>query len=90
VNPELKLKPIRNVFEGDYFSLYPTIILAYNISIETLVPEDKVASYEPQQLRKVILNYRSGMEDQEKKFVYFIRPEVRKGIFPALVERILE
>ena len=28
------------VFEGDYFSLYPTIILAYNISIETFVPQD--------------------------------------------------
>ncbi len=38
INPDDRFKANKNIFEGDYFSLYPTIILAYNISIDTLVP----------------------------------------------------
>jgi DNA polymerase elongation subunit (family B) len=37
VNPDFKFKAIPYVFEGDYFSLYPTIILAFNISPETVI-----------------------------------------------------
>ncbi len=37
INTADRFKPIPYVFEGDFFSLYPTIILAFNISPETHV-----------------------------------------------------
>jgi len=42
INPEDKFKPLSYIFEGDYFSLYPTIILAFNISPETYVDKSLV------------------------------------------------
>jgi DNA polymerase elongation subunit (family B) len=38
----MKFKAIPYVFEGDYFSLYPTIILAFNISPETVIDAKQV------------------------------------------------
>ncbi len=47
ISADSRFKALNWIFEGDYFSLYPTIIVAYNISIETLVPQSEVSQYQP-------------------------------------------
>lgn len=37
---DLFFKPVMFVAEGDFFSLYPSVIVAHNISPETLIPQD--------------------------------------------------
>ena len=58
INPDVKFKAIPYVFEGDYFSLYPTIILAFNISPETLI-DDTQTELIPKCHKKQI-NYKVG------------------------------
>ena len=85
----MRFKPCSDVFEGDFFSLYPTIISAYNISFDTLVPFSQITKDNEHLVTKLNINYKSGIEEESKKFIYFWKPEVKRGIFPQLTDNLL-
>lgn len=69
--------------EGDFESEYPSIIIAFNISPETLNenPDKNTECY------KCITNYGSGNAESSS---YFLKETERLGIFPALCKNLLE
>ena len=82
VDIENRYMPLQYVLEGDYTSQYPSIIMAYNISPETIVTKYTVPLPKPEDTNKVVLNYRSGQEDQNNKYVHFLKAENCPGIIP--------
>ena len=44
VRPELRFKLLAHICEGDFFSLYPTCIAAFNISHETIITSDHLST----------------------------------------------
>ncbi len=60
------------VAEGDFFSLYPTVMVAHNISPETILPEVTESAF------TVDLNY--GIEGKESELVSFKKAEHQPSI----------
>lgn len=85
VDMERRFKPIPNVMEGDFTSQYPSIIIAYNISPETIAQQ----GIEPEQTKCFIRNYKSGMPEEEMLKIRFLRSEIQKGVYPELCDRLL-
>lgn len=51
----MRFRPIKNIAEGDYFSLYASVIAALNISHETVIKAvDKI---DLKQMRPIDVNY---------------------------------
>jgi DNA polymerase delta subunit 1 len=62
----------------DFASLYPSVMIAHNICYTTLVPPSKISQLSPDQYEKTP----SGD--------YFVRKEVREGLLPSILEKLLE
>jgi DNA polymerase elongation subunit (family B) len=72
--------------EGDFESEYPSIIISCNISPETLVTDPTMYH----KCNKYVINYRSGMNTEEERYVYFLKKSEQLGIFPQLCSDLLE
>ena len=86
----MRFKVISNICEGDYFSLYPTCIAAYNISHESLVLDENNSS---KNTKSIDINYQSKFstepfeESHLEKQVVFNQDVV--GVVPQLVKKLL-
>jgi len=77
------IKPLTGFYEKpvttlDFASLYPSVMIAHNICYTTLVPSNKISQLSPAQYQK------SPSGD------YFVRKEVKEGLLPSILEKILE
>ena len=68
-------KPIATL---DFASLYPSIMMAHNLCYTTYVPDPTVAkTFDPQDITKT------------PHGDYFVKPHVKKGILPIILEELI-
>lgn len=65
------------MLEGDFTSEYPSLIIAMNVSPETLITENP----DPNAVNTYVHNYHAGQDANKDKVVHFLKPEIKKGIF---------
>lgn len=82
VPDDLILRPLMFIAEGDFFSLYPTVMVAHNISPDTLIPEGVTQD----DTMPVDLNY--GIDGKAEEIVAFSQknPSILHQIIVPLFE----
>lgn len=70
------------VFSIDFNSLYPSIMMAYNICFTTLIPEIYVQDFDPKDY--------NAIEVKPGVVFCFVKDHVRKGILPQLVRSLVD
>jgi DNA polymerase delta subunit 1 len=63
----------------DFASLYPSIIIGHNLSYDTIVRKEDTVKLDPN-------DWEAGMGPEE---CYFVKPHVKKGIVPAILEQLI-
>ncbi len=76
------IEPTRGFYQDpvatlDFASLYPSIMMAHNLCYSTLVPRHLVKNWDPEK----ITNTPNGDT--------FVKPDVKKGILPVILEELL-
>jgi len=71
-----------NVFVMDFNSLYPSIIIAYNICQTTLITHDLKEKYN-------ILDDNLFHIEVEGTDLYFLKPHIKKGLVPSFCESFI-
>ncbi|UKJ88277.2 DNA polymerase delta catalytic subunit [Theileria orientalis] len=64
----------------DFQSLYPSIMIAYNLCYSTLVPQNKISSHPEEDVTRI-----PGYTD-----LCFVKATKRKGVLPIIVENLIE
>jgi DNA polymerase elongation subunit (family B) len=73
--PEQQFRPQLFVMEGDFFSLYPTVMIAHNLSPECIVEQAGDNTY------AVDINF--GIEGAKPEYVHFLKEP--RGIVPRIL-----
>jgi len=76
------IEPTRGFYKDpvatlDFASLYPSIMMAHNLCYSTLVPRFKIQNYKQEDLTHT------------PNGDYFVKPSVKKGILPLILEELI-
>ena len=76
------IEPTRGFYKDpvatlDFASLYPSIMMAHNLCYSTLVPKHKAQFYNPDDLTKT------------PNGDFFVKPHMKKGILPIILQELL-
>ena len=76
------IEPTRGFYKDpvatlDFASLYPSIMMAHNLCYSTLVPKFKANLYKPEDIT------------QTPNGDFFVKPHVKKGILPIILQELL-
>ena len=77
------LEPTTGFYEDpiatlDFASLYPSIMMAHNLCFSTLVPRFKAKNFKKEDITET------------PHGDFFVKPHVKKGILPMILEELLE
>lgn len=85
---EKALKVFTNVLCHDFASLYPSIIIAFNISPETRVLDPLGELGDNWQAKVYTIDARDDPEAPHGE-LYFLKQEIQRGVLPAICEEFV-